>query len=102
MVGINRYFKKVTKGLPPLLRAISRFCGFPIGLMTLPMVMAKAKVSNNGFAGRQCFLARSRTIGVPIMAIVSFIKNADAIPPPNKMNNKRCSADFAFLNSLYE
>ena len=44
-VGNIRCCKKTRNGLErPELMAMSRFWGFPIGLMALPMVTAKAKV----------------------------------------------------------
>lgn len=49
IVGTSKYFKKMINAFPRLLfKAISKFCGLPIALVTLPIVIAKAKASNNG------------------------------------------------------
>ena len=55
IVGIARYSKNRMKGLTTLpLMAIKRFCGFPIGLMTLPIVTEKAKAINNNLGEILC------------------------------------------------
>ncbi len=63
-VGIARYLMNVRKGLmiPPL-KAISRFCGFPIGLNTLPVVIPKASASSRGTTGVLLFLASTTSRG---------------------------------------
>lgn len=63
---------------PPI--AMSRFCGFPIGLMTLPIVTANAKERSRSFGEILCFLAKYNMRRVPIMASVSFISKADSRP----------------------
>ena len=74
---------KVRKGLAksPLM-AISKFCGFPIGLMTLPEVTPKAKDKRRSLGEMLWDLARYRITGVPIMARVSFIRKAESMPVP--------------------
>jgi hypothetical protein len=66
IVGINKYFKKVRKGLLifPCV-AIRKFCGLPMGLVTLLMVIANANAIRRIFGFILCFFARSKTIGVP-------------------------------------
>jgi hypothetical protein len=41
----------VTKGFPGDSSAMSRFCGLPMGLATLPMVTAKARARRSGLGG---------------------------------------------------
>ena len=43
---------------------MSRFCGLPIGLVTLPMVTAKASANNNILGEVLALLASNRTTGV--------------------------------------
>jgi hypothetical protein len=62
-----------------------RFCGLPIGLSALPVVTATARVNNRSFGDIFCFLEMFRTIGVPIIARVSFMSMADKRPIGNKM-----------------
>jgi len=65
-VGKNRYEKKGIKGsfMPPL-TAIKRFCGFPMGLTTLPVVTANASARSIIFGGRLCLFASASMTGVP-------------------------------------
>ena len=73
--------KNEMNGFPrPLYSATRRFCGFPIGLTTLPVVTAKQRVRSRSFVERLCRDASERTIGVPMIARVSFIRKADRIP----------------------
>ena len=48
--------------------------------MALPMVIAKQRAKRNTFGGARCSRARSNTNGVPMIASVSFIRKAEAIP----------------------
>ena len=100
-VGKKRNFKNVAKEFSIFAWvAIRRFCGFPRGLITLPIVIANANVINSILGLILCFLAKSRTIGVPIIANVSFIRNADAMPITNKISNINWFVVLAFLNIL--
>jgi len=84
------------------LMATSRFCGLPIGLITLPIVTEKANASNSSFGRIPVFLAICNTTGVPIIASVSFIRKADSRPAPNNIRSNRLSAVLARRNSLDE
>ena len=78
----------MTKGFATLpLTAIRTFCGFPMGLVTLPIVMPNAKVSSMSFAGNLHCFARRRTTGVPMIARVSFIRKAELAPVTSKTVN---------------
>ena len=101
-VGINSHRKNVPNGSTILpLSAISKFCGFPIGLTTLPMVTENASANNNSSADISCLRAIRSTTGVPMMASVSFIRMADAQPKPNMMKSIRESTECARLKYLY-
>ncbi len=54
-----------------IFKAMSKFCGLPIGLVTLPIVIANARASNNNF-GEVLYCEASISITrVPIIASVS-------------------------------
>lgn len=61
-----------------------------MGLITLPMVTAKARDRSNGFVDMSNFFAKKITSGVPMIAMVSFIRNAER--KPNANNMKRTSS----------
>ena len=69
----------------PLRVAIKRFWGFPIGVITLPMLTAKANEMNSALALdpviNSCFEIWI-TIGTPNKATVSLTRNADSVPIP--------------------
>jgi len=89
------------KGLATLpLTAMSKFWGFPIGLVALTIVMPKARASNKILGEYRLFSRSNSTTGVPIIASVSFIRKADIRPMPNRWRAPRLSSDFAL--SLYE
>ena len=71
--------------------AISKFWGFPIGLMTLPVVTPKAKDKRRSFGEMPWDLAMYKTRGVPIIARVSFIRKAERMPVPNRISSTRWS-----------
>ena len=99
---MNNHRKKVPNGSAIFpLSAISRFCGLPIGLTTLPIVTENASANSISFGDISCFLAIRSTIGVTMMAIVSFISTAEAPPKPNMINSIRESTEFACLKYLY-
>ena len=101
MVGTRRNKRKVMKGLCILLSdAISRFWGFPIGLATLPIVIAMHKARSSTLGRMPCFFASNRTTGVPMIARVSFIRMADASPMPKRISSRRWLSFFALLNNL--
>lgn len=87
----------MTNGLDmPSLIAISRFCGLPIGLIVLPMVIANASDSNSTL-GEIEFLLASRSIrGVPIIAMVSFISRAESSPMLKIIKTTRLFIDLAW------
>ena len=92
-MGRKRWRRKVTKGLampPPM--AIRRFWGLPIGLITLPVVTAKDRVSSSTRPSIRCLPASRSMSGVPTIARVSFISRADARPTPNSTASTRESA----------
>ena len=69
-----------------------------MGLVTLPMVTANARESSMSLGEILCALARWRTSGVPIIAIVSFIKRADASPMKTMTRRTRESTERVRLN----
>ena len=79
----------------PEFTATSRFCGFPIGLMTLPVVMATASESSRSRGEIFHFVASPSTSGVPIMATVSFIRTAARMPIPKRMTSTTWSGVLA-------
>ena len=79
-----------------------RFWGLPIGLGTLPNVTANARAKSMSFGGRLCFFANASITGVPIIARVSFMRNADASPAPNRMESISASTEPVFLKALYD
>ena len=62
-----------------------RFCGFPIGVTTLPIVTAKASVRRSGRGEIFILLEREIMIGVPIRARVSFIRMEEPKAKPKKV-----------------
>ena len=83
MVGRSSQAANVTNGaVIPLFTATSRFWGFPIGLATLPVVIANARAKSSIFFGRLHRAASPSTSGVPMIASVSFISSAERIPNP--------------------
>ena len=87
-VGMRRYEPKVKKApVIPLSCAINRFWGFPIGLITLPVVIATASVIRSREGESLNRVASVRTRGVPIMARVSFIRSADSNPIPKRITS---------------
>ncbi len=95
-VGTRSQAAKVTNGeAMPEFTATSRFWGFPIGLMTLPVVMAIASASSMSFFDTFHFVASASTSGVPMMASVSFIRIAERIPMPKRMQSTTWSGFFA-------
>ena len=85
-VGRSRYeAKPITGAAIPLARAMRRFCGFPIGVTTLPVVTAKASVRRSGLGEMFSLLERVSMIGVPISARVSFIRKAEPKAKPKKV-----------------
>ncbi len=70
-VGRASQRKKVTKGVlrfPSI--AIRRFCGFPMGLITLPVVIQKARANSMSLGEIPYFRENCRTSGVQITARV--------------------------------
>ena len=95
-VGMRSQTKKVRNGdAMPEFTATSRFWGFPIGLMTLPVVIAIASESSRSFFEIFHFVASPSTSGVPMMAIVSFIRTAARMPMPKRMKSTTWSGFFA-------
>ena len=74
----------------PLLTATSRFWGFPIGLATLPVVIANARANSSSFFGSLDCAARPSTSGVPMIASVSFIRSAESTPKPKITRARSC------------
>jgi len=101
IVGNKRLFKKEKKGFlnPPFI-AMRRFCGLPIGLKTLPIVIENASVKSKKDVLILCFLERSIRTGVPMIAMVSFIRIADRKPNMKRMERINWSIDFVLLNNL--
>jgi len=87
----------------PLRVAIKRFWGFPIGVITLPMLTAKANEMNSALALdpviNSCFEIWI-TIGTPNKATVSLTRNADSVPIPTMNINRNVSILFA-LESIF-
>ncbi len=75
--------------------AMRRFCGFPIGLITLPVVTANAREKSISLGEILYFLEKPRTSGVPIIARVSFIRIAERIPVEKSISKTSWSVDFA-------
>jgi hypothetical protein len=89
MVGKKRYLRNVKSGNSiPLCREINKFCGLPIGVIMLPIVIPNANEINIG-AGRMFIgFASPITMGVATRAIVSLMRNAAIKPITNKIKNK--------------
>ena len=95
-VGTRSQTAKVRNGdAMPEFTATSRFWGFPIGLITLPVVMATASDRSRSFGEIFHFVASASTSGVPMMAIVSFIRTAERMPMPKRMMSTTWSGFFA-------
>ena len=95
-VGTRSQTAKVRNGdAMPEFTATSRFWGFPIGLITLPVVMAIASESSRSFGEIFHFVASPSTSGVPMMATVSFIRTAERMPMPKRMMSTTWSGFFA-------
>ena len=71
----------------------------PIGLITLPIVTAKASDSSRILGCVLDFRAKDSTTGVPMIASVSFIKKAEKIPIPKRMHSIRASSVLALPNN---
>ena len=99
IVGIAKYFEKIINGLSSWL-AINKFCGFPMGLNTLPMVMANARDSMYGDKSFLLFLQSFIMTGTPIIAVVSFNTRADNVPKTKMIIAKTYFGLLDLLKSL--
>src|SRR5437879_12587897 len=81
----------------PLDKAISRFWGFPTGVIALPIVTPSARVINRTLGLIRICLESPNIIGVAVRASVSLTRNAERRPIPNSTNAK---ASYGVLASL--
>lgn len=66
-----------------------------MGLVTLPMVTAKARVSSNSLGESRCSRASSSTSGVPTTARVSFMSSAELRPAASSRRSISASVERA-------
>ena len=72
-------------------RAMRRFCGFPTGVITLPIVTPSASVINKTLGLIRICFESPNIIGVAVRANVSLTRKAERRPIPNSTNAKaRC------------
>jgi hypothetical protein len=73
-----------------------------MGLITLPVVIANARVRRRSFLEILHRVARPSTSGVPIMAMVSFMRSAARMPVPKSMRSTSWSGFLAWEKKRLE
>lgn len=94
-VGKARYFKNNTNGCPkPDSNAMSRFCGFPVGIITLPIVTPNANAYKNGFSSNCVLFFISNITGVQLADTPSLVTKFDKRPERNNVEKRILSGDL--------